>query len=51
MILKREPKGRGLLGRPKHIRKDKIKMDNREIEWELWTSFIWLRAGTSGWHL
>jgi hypothetical protein len=34
MILIRKPKGRGLLGRQRHIWKDNIKMDNREIEWE-----------------
>jgi len=30
----RKHKGRGLLGRPKHIWKDNIKMDKKEIEWE-----------------
>jgi len=33
-ILIRKSKGREPLGRPKHIWKDNIKMDNREIEWE-----------------
>jgi hypothetical protein len=28
--------------------KDNIKMDFREVEWDIWTGFVWLGVGTSG---
>jgi hypothetical protein len=34
-------------GHPTHRREDNIKMDFREIEWVVWTGFIWLRIETS----
>jgi hypothetical protein len=29
--------------------RDNIEMDLREVEWKIWTGFIWLGVGTSGW--
>jgi hypothetical protein len=36
------------LGRPRHIRKDNIKMHLQETGWGVWTGFMWLRIGTGG---
>jgi hypothetical protein len=36
----------GLL--PKYWWVDNIKMDLVEIEWVVWTGFVWVRIGTSG---
>jgi hypothetical protein len=47
-ILVGKPEGKGQLGRPKHRWLDNIRMGLREIEWKVWTGFIWLRMGTSG---
>jgi hypothetical protein len=43
------PEGKRPLGKPRHRWKDNIRMDLREIRWEvMWTGFMWLRIGTSG---
>jgi hypothetical protein len=47
-ILVGKPEGKRPLGRPKHGWVDYIKIDLREIEWDVWTGSIWLRIGTSG---
>jgi hypothetical protein len=36
------------VGRPSGRWKDNIKMDLQEIEWAMWTEFIFLRIGTIG---
>jgi hypothetical protein len=35
-------------GRPRHRWEYNIRMNLREIGWEVVTEFIWLRIGTSG---
>jgi len=40
-----------LFGRTKCSWEGNIRMGLREIAWEKWTGFIWLRIGTSGWTL
>jgi hypothetical protein len=37
-----------LLGRPRHGWEDIVRMDLREIGWEMWIGFIWLKMETSG---
>jgi hypothetical protein len=43
-----KPDGRRPLGRPRRRWEDNIKMDMREVGWEVWTESIWLRIGTGG---
>jgi hypothetical protein len=50
-ILAGKPEGKRPLGRHKHRWQDNIRMDLKEIGWEVWTGCIWLRIGTSGWLL
>jgi hypothetical protein len=40
-------KGKKPYGRPKRRWED-IRMDIREVRWELWTGFKWLRTESSG---
>jgi hypothetical protein len=35
-------------GKPRHGRKDNIKIDVQEMGWETWMGLFWLRIGTSG---
>jgi hypothetical protein len=46
-----KPDGKRPLGKPRGNWVDNIKMDVREIEWDVWTGLIFLRKGTSGWLL
>jgi hypothetical protein len=47
-ILVGNPAGKRPLGRPRRRWVDNIKIDLRDIEWDVWTGSIWLRIGTSG---
>ena len=40
------PEGRRLLGRPRRIWKDNIKVDLREVGWGAWTGPAWLKIDT-----
>jgi hypothetical protein len=42
------PEGNGPLERPRHRWEDDIKMDLKEMEWEVWTGLIWLRIWIGG---
>jgi hypothetical protein len=46
-ILVRKPEGKRPRGRPRRRWEDNIRMDLREVGWEVWTGFIWFRTGTS----
>jgi hypothetical protein len=50
-ILVGKPKVKRPLGRPRRRWVDNIKMDLREIEWDVMVWVVWLRIGTSGWLL
>jgi hypothetical protein len=43
-----EPKGKRPLERQRHRWEDGIKMNIRQIVWEVWSGFSWLRIGTVG---
>jgi hypothetical protein len=43
-----KPEGKRLLGRPRRRWEDNNRMALREIGWEVWIGFIWLRIATSG---
>jgi hypothetical protein len=43
----RKPEEKRPLGRPRCRWEDNIRMGLREVWWEGWTGFIWLREGTS----
>jgi hypothetical protein len=47
-ILIDKPEGKRPLGRPMRRKEDNIRMNLREIGWEVWTVRMWLRIGTSG---
>jgi hypothetical protein len=47
-MLAGKPEARKPLGRPRRRWEDNVSMDLREIGWEVWTGFMWLRIGTSG---
>jgi hypothetical protein len=47
-VLVRKPERKRPLERPSHRCEDGIKMDLREIGWEVWSGFTWLRIGTVG---
>jgi len=47
-ILVGKPEGKRPLGRTKRRWEDSIRIDVREIGWNMWTGFIWPRIGTSG---
>jgi hypothetical protein len=40
-----------LLGKPRRSCGNNIKIDLRRVGWVVWTQFIWLRRGISGWLL
>jgi len=42
------PERNGPLERPRHRWEDDIKMDLKEIEWEVWTGLLWLRIWIGG---
>jgi hypothetical protein len=46
-----KPGGKSPLGRPKRRWEDEIRMDLREIGWDGWIGFDWLRIRTGGWLL
>jgi hypothetical protein len=43
-----KPEGKRKLGRPRRRWEDDIRLDLKEIVWELWSRFTWLRTGTGG---
>jgi hypothetical protein len=43
-----KPEGKRPLGRPRCRLVDNIKIDIREIGWDVWSGLVWLRIGTSG---
>jgi hypothetical protein len=43
-----KPERKRPLGRPRHRWMDNIKINLREIGWDVWTGSIWLRIGTCG---
>jgi hypothetical protein len=47
-VLVGNPGGRRTLGRPRHRWEDGIRMDLREIDWEVRSGFSWLRIGSGG---
>jgi hypothetical protein len=47
-ILVGKPEGKRPGGRSRCRWEDNIRMDLREMWWEEWTGFMWLRIGTSG---
>jgi hypothetical protein len=47
-ILVGKPEIKTPLGKPKRRWDDNIRIDLREIGWEIWAGLIWLRTGTSG---
>jgi hypothetical protein len=46
-VLVRKPEGKNSHGRPRRRWEDNIRKYLREIGWEVWIGFIWLRVGTS----
>jgi hypothetical protein len=46
--LMRKPEEMRSLERLRRMWEDNIKTDLREIEWKVWTGFIWLRIVTNG---
>jgi PAS domain-containing protein len=45
-ILVGNPEGRRLLGRPRRIWEDNIKVDLRDVGWGAWTGTVWLKIDT-----
>jgi hypothetical protein len=43
-----KPEGRRPFRRSTYRLEDNIKMDLRDVAWEAWTGFIWLRIGIGG---
>jgi len=41
-----EPERKRLLGRPRLVWEDNIKVDLQEVGWGKWTGLIWLRIQT-----
>jgi hypothetical protein len=46
-ILVGKPEGKSPLGRPRLKWEDNIRLYFREIGWEVWNGFIWLRIWAS----
>jgi hypothetical protein len=47
-LLVAKPEGKRPLGTPRRRRENEIRMDLREIVWEVWIGFDWIRIGTGG---
>jgi hypothetical protein len=47
-VLVGKPEGKRPVERPRRRWEDGIKMDLREIGWEVWNGLTWLRIGTIG---
>jgi hypothetical protein len=47
-ILLETTEGKGPLGRHRYKWEDNIKMDFRDVGWDMRAGFIWFRIGTSG---
>jgi hypothetical protein len=47
-VLVGKPEAKRPLGRPRRRWEDGIKMDLREMGWEVWSGFTLLRMGTGG---
>jgi hypothetical protein len=47
-VLVGKPEVKRPLGRPRPRSEGGIRMDLREIGWEVWIGFNWLRIGTGG---
>ena len=47
-IMVGKPERKTVLGRPRCILEDNIKMDLQKVEWEAWIGYIWLRIGSGG---
>jgi hypothetical protein len=47
-VLVGKPEGKRPLERPRLRWEDGIKMNIRQIVWEVWSGFTWLRRGTVG---
>jgi hypothetical protein len=47
-VLVGKPEGKRPLERPRLRWEDWIKMDLREIGWEVWSGFTWFRIGIVG---
>jgi hypothetical protein len=47
-VLVAKPEGKKPLERPRRRWKDRIRMDIREIGWEMWSGFVWLILGIGG---
>jgi hypothetical protein len=43
-----KPEGKRPLRRPRHRWEDNIKMVLQEMEWRVWTGWIWLKVGAGG---
>jgi hypothetical protein len=43
-----KPKAKIPLEKPRHSWEDNIKVNLGEIDWMIWTGFVWLGIGTSG---
>jgi hypothetical protein len=43
-----KPEAKRPLGKPWRRWVDNIRMDIKDIQWEVWNGYIWLRIGTSG---
>jgi hypothetical protein len=50
-ILVREPEGKRLVERLRHMWEDNIKMDLEEMGWRMWTGMIQFQIGIGGGHL
>jgi hypothetical protein len=47
-VLAGKPEGKGPLGIPRRRWEDGIRMDLREIGWDVWSGYSCLRIGTDG---
>jgi hypothetical protein len=47
-VLMGKPEGRRPLERPRRRGEKEIKLELRDIGWEVWSGFTWLRIGTVG---
>jgi hypothetical protein len=48
-VLVGKPEGKRILGKPRRILENNIKIDLQEIVWGTWTGFIWLRTREIFW--